>query len=43
MTYFAEYKTDREYHYYLAGRAIGLPLIILEGIGLLKLLLEVLR
>jgi len=33
----AEFTTAKEYHYYLGGRAIGLPFMVLEVIGLVKL------
>ena len=33
----AEYTTKREYHYYLGGRALGLPVILLELIGAARL------
>lgn len=33
----AEFTTAREYHYYLGGRAIGLPLLIVELFGVAKL------
>jgi len=33
----AEFNTDREYHYYLGGRAAGFPLFCLEVFGLVKL------
>lgn len=34
---FAEYTTKREYHYYLGGRALGLPFFLIEAAGLVKL------
>jgi hypothetical protein len=33
----AEFNTDREYHYYMGGRAAGFPLFCLEVFGLVKL------
>lgn len=33
----AEFTTAREYHYYLGGRAIGLPFIVLEILGFIKM------
>jgi len=33
----AEFTTAKEYHYYLGGRAVALPFMVLEVIGLVKL------
>lgn len=33
----AEFTTAREYHYYLGGRALGLPFVLIEAAGLVKL------
>lgn len=33
----AEYTTAREYHYYLGGRALALPFVLIEAAGLVKL------
>lgn len=42
MTSQAEFTPNKEYHYYLAGRALGFPLLVLILIALAKLTLEVL-
>jgi len=42
MTAQAEFKPDREYHYYLAGRAAGFFSLMLIVLGLAILFLEVL-